>query len=172
MCISICCSKEVVARDGIEPPTRGVFPWPRACHRSSLEERGLNSVDVMEMVARDGIEPPTPAFSGPRSTTELSGLGNTIPAGLPRAPAGCRFENRLPVRGRESAAHVFATFGTSILSIATDTRCRQTAFDRIPDNLFMQAMIAANTLRYVSQPGIKLPVPVSSDLRMRTLEEP
>src|ERR1700682_4883578 len=27
------------------------------------------------MVARDGIEPPTPAFSGPRSTTELSGLG-------------------------------------------------------------------------------------------------
>ena len=29
------------------------------------------------MVARDGIEPPTPAFSGPRSTTELSGLGNS-----------------------------------------------------------------------------------------------
>jgi hypothetical protein len=26
------------------------------------------------VVARDGIEPPTPAFSGPRSTTELSGL--------------------------------------------------------------------------------------------------
>ena len=25
-------------------------------------------------MARDGIEPPTPAFSGPRSTTELSGL--------------------------------------------------------------------------------------------------
>src|ERR1700728_5264671 len=29
------------------------------------------------MVARDGIEPPTPAFSGPRSTTELSGLGES-----------------------------------------------------------------------------------------------
>jgi hypothetical protein len=29
----------------------------------------------LEVVARDGIEPPTPAFSGPRSTTELSGLG-------------------------------------------------------------------------------------------------
>ena len=29
---------------------------------------------VMLMVARDGIEPPTPAFSGPRSTTELPGL--------------------------------------------------------------------------------------------------
>src|ERR1700739_874997 len=26
------------------------------------------------MVARGGIEPPTPAFSGPRSTTELPGL--------------------------------------------------------------------------------------------------
>jgi hypothetical protein len=30
------------------------------------------------VVARDGIEPPTPAFSGPRSTTELSGLGMDI----------------------------------------------------------------------------------------------
>src|ERR1700676_467652 len=31
------------------------------------------------MVARDGIEPPTPAFSGPRSTTELSGpSANTL----------------------------------------------------------------------------------------------
>jgi hypothetical protein len=29
----------------------------------------------LQVVARDGIEPPTPAFSGPRSTTELSGLG-------------------------------------------------------------------------------------------------
>ena len=29
---------------------------------------------VMQVVARDGIEPPTPAFSGPRSTTELPGL--------------------------------------------------------------------------------------------------
>jgi hypothetical protein len=28
---------------------------------------------MSEMVARDGIEPPTPAFSGPRSTTELPG---------------------------------------------------------------------------------------------------
>ena len=28
----------------------------------------------LNVVARDGIEPPTPAFSGPRSTTELPGL--------------------------------------------------------------------------------------------------
>ena len=32
-----------------------------------------------KVVARDGIEPPTPAFSGPRSTTELSGLGIGTP---------------------------------------------------------------------------------------------
>ncbi len=30
------------------------------------------------MVARDGIEPPTPAFSGPRSTTELPGLSRGV----------------------------------------------------------------------------------------------
>jgi hypothetical protein len=36
----------------------------------------------MVMVARDGIEPPTPAFSGPRSTTELSGqLSHSARAG-------------------------------------------------------------------------------------------
>src|ERR1700745_551029 len=41
------------------------------------------------MVARDGIEPPTPAFSGPRSTTELSGLGTQakrLIRGSPRTP--------------------------------------------------------------------------------------
>ena len=41
-----------------------------------------------DVVARDGIEPPTPAFSGPRSTTELPGLrsqqfrGSGVAAGL------------------------------------------------------------------------------------------
>ena len=39
------------------------------------------------VVARDGIEPPTPAFSGPRSTTELSGLGNVHPDAPPSAPS-------------------------------------------------------------------------------------
>ena len=34
----------------------------------------LDPWDFERVVARDGIEPPTPAFSGPRSTTELSGL--------------------------------------------------------------------------------------------------
>src|SRR5580704_12809247 len=38
------------------------------------------------MVARDGIEPPTPAFSGPRSTTELSGLGMTLVVGDRQEP--------------------------------------------------------------------------------------
>ena len=36
----------VVARDGIEPPTRRAFPWPRACQRASLEKRGLSFVGV------------------------------------------------------------------------------------------------------------------------------
>ena len=37
----------------------------------------LDFVRCGDVVARDGIEPPTPAFSGPRSTTELSGLGES-----------------------------------------------------------------------------------------------
>ena len=44
------------------------------------------------MVARDGIEPPTPAFSGPRSTTELSGLGVELQEGT---TAAARAENLL-----------------------------------------------------------------------------
>jgi hypothetical protein len=40
------------------------------------------------MVARDGIEPPTPAFSGPRSTTELPGLSEDFSLHFPaRIPA-------------------------------------------------------------------------------------
>src|SRR6266568_404754 len=40
------------------------------------------------MVARDGIEPPTPAFSGPRSTTELPGLSADFQLQFPaRNPA-------------------------------------------------------------------------------------
>src|SRR5205807_9418350 len=54
---------------------------------------------VIQMVARDGIEPPTPAFSGPRSTTELSGLGTQakrLIRGSPRTP------------GRTSVASAFS----------------------------------------------------------------
>src|SRR5271169_1097460 len=40
------------------------------------------------MVARDGIEPPTPAFSGPRSTTELPGLSCRLQVAI--SCAGCR----------------------------------------------------------------------------------
>ena len=48
------------------------------------------------VVARDGIEPPTPAFSGPRSTTELSGLGIKTPCrGSPRTPG--RIASATPV---------------------------------------------------------------------------
>src|ERR1700733_11393 len=42
----------------------------------------------VQMVARDGIEPPTPAFSGPRSTTELPGLSADFQLHFPaRNPA-------------------------------------------------------------------------------------
>jgi hypothetical protein len=37
---------------------------------------GCLAVIDARVVAREGFEPPTPAFSGPRSTPELSGLGN------------------------------------------------------------------------------------------------
>ncbi len=40
-------------------------------------------VCVIWVVARDGIEPPTPAFSGPRSTTELPGLSEDFELQFP-----------------------------------------------------------------------------------------
>ena len=40
------------------------------------------------MVARDGIEPPTPAFSGPRSTTELPGLSEALSVAIHQAESG------------------------------------------------------------------------------------
>ncbi len=49
-----------------------------AAVRSWLQEApriSSRKLDKQNLMARDGIEPPTPAFSGPRSTTELSGLG-------------------------------------------------------------------------------------------------
>ncbi len=47
------------------------------------------------VVARDGIEPPTPAFSGPRSTTELSGLGVNSEEGTTAAARAEDWLNRL-----------------------------------------------------------------------------
>ena len=45
------------------------------------------------MVARDGIEPPTPAFSGPRSTTELPGLSADL--------SSCNFLCGIPAKPEE-----------------------------------------------------------------------
>ena len=45
------------------------------------------------VVARDGIEPPTPAFSGPRSTTELSGLSRELHICAGSGGAGQRWSN-------------------------------------------------------------------------------
>ena len=49
-----------------------------------------------EVVARDGIEPPTPAFSGPRSTTELSGLGRDYTVSARRQERHRAFQNCAP----------------------------------------------------------------------------
>jgi hypothetical protein len=46
------------------------------------------------MVARDGIEPPTPAFSGPRSTTELPGLSEDFSLHFPARDSGGRRKGR------------------------------------------------------------------------------
>ena len=56
-------------------------------------------------MARDGIEPPTPAFSGPRSTTELSGLSRDDKlhesARIPVLPPGrCRVRWAFPLAVR------------------------------------------------------------------------
>src|SRR5260370_34685855 len=59
------------------------------------------------MVARDGIEPPTPAFSGPRSTTELSGLGiKTLCRGSPRTTVRIDLHRSTPVAPASSGEHV------------------------------------------------------------------
>ena len=71
------------------------------------EERLQKSLKVKRVVARDGIEPPTPAFSGPRSTTELSGLGKSLSIAkaieaprLPRIGLGTQTSVSQPVDGK------------------------------------------------------------------------
>ncbi len=91
------------------------------------------SVKIEEVVARDGIEPPTPAFSGPRSTTELSGLGLKIThAGLPRAPVRSSFLAESPAWCGEGLGHAlsFAAFGNVDLQYSNPRPSRQTATSR------------------------------------------
>ncbi len=71
---------KVVARDAkfSEQSTADAGLLPRAADRTSVRcaHRARARWEILrvgKVVARDGIEPPTPAFSGPRSTTELSG---------------------------------------------------------------------------------------------------
>ena len=68
------------------------------------------------VVARDGIEPPTPAFSGPRSTTELPGLSADFVA---RSCAGVR-------RGRKRVGFLEQWAATTFVSIATRGLMSQT----------------------------------------------
>ena len=83
------------------------------------------------MVARDGIEPPTPAFSGPRSTTELPGLSADCVAfpvrdsgssrngwgALEQSPATtCSSITRPGDASQSPAAPVIASISAAILS--------------------------------------------------------
>src|SRR5580693_10670470 len=68
----------------------------------------LANESVKRVVARDGIEPPTPAFSGPRSTTELSGLSryeklheSARSPGLPVRRCRVRWDFPLAVRSKQ-----------------------------------------------------------------------
>ena len=76
---------------------------PRARQNLSGTALQLSLIFVQllkRVVARDGIEPPTPAFSGPRSTTELSGLGINPPTGCAKSARPARaFRNLLPGEG-------------------------------------------------------------------------
>src|SRR6266851_4197983 len=70
------------------------------------------------VVARDGIEPPTPAFSGPRSTTELSGLGmQTLCRGSPRTTVRIDLHRSTPVAPASSGEH--ATGGEPVTQTQT-----------------------------------------------------
>jgi hypothetical protein len=55
-------------------PAAGARGLDQCAAGQAGSERGWKFDLAEGVVARDGIEPPTPAFSGPRSTTELSGL--------------------------------------------------------------------------------------------------
>src|SRR6266478_8254592 len=83
------------------------------------------------MVARDGIEPPTPAFSGPRSTTELSGLGITLVVGDRQEPprASIHICRPSPFRGA-AAGREPAT--QRILSIAIPRHTANSSLSRYP----------------------------------------
>src|SRR5260370_20255661 len=83
------------------------------------------------MVAKEGIEPPTPAFSGPRSTTELSGLGITLVVGDRQEPPRVYFhlspqpfQGSLPPAGNQQRKR--------ILSIAIPRHTANSSLSRYP----------------------------------------
>src|SRR5258705_2985152 len=83
------------------------------------------------MVARDGLEPPTPAFSGPRSTTELSGLGIRLSSGIAKNHRASYFhlsprpfQGSLPLAGNQQRKR--------ILSIAIPRHTANSPLSRYP----------------------------------------
>ena len=65
--------KDLNFRDYRSPRARQLVDLARRVY-ACCDGYATVAVPDFLMVARDGIEPPTPAFSGPRSTTELPGL--------------------------------------------------------------------------------------------------
>jgi hypothetical protein len=63
----------IVGRSKIRQSKAWELTPPRGWNVSERNRRSRVLQIAETMVARDGIEPPTPAFSGPRSTTELPG---------------------------------------------------------------------------------------------------
>src|SRR5437660_105353 len=97
------------------------------------------------MVARDGIEPPTPAFSGPRSTTELPGLGNRtrrlIGAAKNARAYVCRisFSRDLPSAGSSNAnaSQVYQAQPRSPSSAASIMKSRSDHYLLFPEHAIL-----------------------------------
>src|SRR5579863_7228425 len=93
------------------------------------------------MVARDGIEPPTPAFSGPRSTTELPGLSADFQLHFLRGIRRCR---RWWAAPRTVCCN-------DLGSIPIDNRPRQTGRSRIPQIGYLLATLSLTELSGTSK---------------------
>ena len=102
------------------------------------------------MVARDGIEPPTPAFSGPRSTTELSGLG------ISNAVSGIAKNHRAH---RFPSTHVYCTnlFGGGMLPVGNQQRKRNLsiAIERLSRQLCVPRAILSQIPQRQGRPMLR-----------------
>jgi hypothetical protein len=96
------------------------------------------------MVARDGIEPPTPAFSGPRSTTELPGLSADFRC-IGNADSGVAGQ----VQGGSTKRMLATTWVVYQLAIARDKP--QPGFYWSNGERYLLAMLRLTELRGISK---------------------